>query len=130
MGGDFEKQLSKTERPQASSPSGVEMPLIQEGSVRIHSSQGEVHFHDDKAKIKVAVPAATFWKEWKDFQATKIARKGEQITFFDASRQTAAVIESHSRFSGGKLAIAVTVDLVQVEQSDNVKKLADFASQK
>jgi hypothetical protein len=35
------------------------------GKIRIHENAGEVHFHDDKNKIKVAVPVATMFGVWE-----------------------------------------------------------------
>jgi len=34
------------------------------GSVRYHESKGQVHFHDDAKKMKVAIPVATWYKAW------------------------------------------------------------------
>jgi len=34
------------------------------GSVRYHESKGQVHFHDDTNKLKVAIPVATWYKAW------------------------------------------------------------------
>lgn len=35
------------------------------GSLRIHENAGEVHFHDDKRNLKVAVPCATMYDVWE-----------------------------------------------------------------
>lgn len=32
--------------------------------IRIHENKGEVHFHDDAANFKVAVPVAEMYKAW------------------------------------------------------------------
>lgn len=35
------------------------------GNVRYHESGGQVHFHDDKNGLKVAVPVATWFGAWQ-----------------------------------------------------------------
>lgn len=35
------------------------------GSLRIHESSGEVHFHNDQQGTKVAVPSATMFDAWE-----------------------------------------------------------------
>lgn len=37
-------------------------------NIRVHESQGEVHFHDDSAKLKAAVPVAVWWKAWEQLR--------------------------------------------------------------
>lgn len=34
------------------------------GNLRIHENNGEVHFHDDKKGLKVAVPVDTMYAAW------------------------------------------------------------------
>lgn len=56
MGGDREyNALAKTESSQDSAI----------GSLRIHESDKEVHFHDDANKLKVAVPSADMFSAWE-----------------------------------------------------------------
>lgn len=38
------------------------------GKVRIHENKGEVHFHDDAANLKVAVPVAIWYEAWQRLQ--------------------------------------------------------------
>lgn len=35
------------------------------GNIRIHENNGEVHFHDDRARCKVAVPVAQMFAAWE-----------------------------------------------------------------
>jgi hypothetical protein len=35
------------------------------GNLRIHENAGEVHFHDDQNKLKVAVPVAAMYDIWE-----------------------------------------------------------------
>jgi hypothetical protein len=34
------------------------------GNIRFHEKDGEVHFHDDANKLKVAVPVSVWWDAW------------------------------------------------------------------
>jgi hypothetical protein len=40
------------------------------GSVRYHESKGQIHFHDDTNKLKVAIPVATWYKAWNGLLAS------------------------------------------------------------
>lgn len=41
-------------------------------SIRFHESNNEVHFHDDEAKLKAAVPAAIWYAAWSQLKVLKI----------------------------------------------------------
>lgn len=54
------------------------------GSVRIHEENGEVHFHDDANKLKVAMPVADWSIAWdKLSQGAK-----RKLKFYDVERKT------------------------------------------
>jgi hypothetical protein len=40
------------------------------GSLRMHLNKGELHFHDDANKLKVAVPIAVWMKRWGEAVST------------------------------------------------------------
>lgn len=98
--------------------------------LRLHENAGEVHFHDDTAGLKVAVPVATFMKEWPDFSQQRIAEEGAVLHFVDATRNTVAVLKSISRFKKGKFLIDIEASIVPAVVDDNVTKLNDFAAGK
>ena len=59
------------------------------GSLRMHESAGEVHFHDDKRKLKVAVPVA----EWHDLLAKALHSGETSFTYIDQERETLLKVE-------------------------------------
>ncbi len=64
MGGERETHVEKTEIPDKSGS-------VRQNSgsrLRIHENAGQVHFHDDENKLKVAVPVATWWRAWQELQ--------------------------------------------------------------
>jgi uncharacterized protein YdeI (BOF family) len=64
MGGEKETVASQ----KVETETGVEVV----GSVRYHISKGQVHFHDDANKLKVAIPVATWYKAWTDLSSSVI----------------------------------------------------------
>ena len=58
--------------------------------IRIHESNGELHFHDDINNNKVAVRIDLFYKLWDDF-AVKQTKK--IIQFYDIKENTELCIE-------------------------------------
>ena len=123
MGGHNEKVLTPA-------TSGKDREIQMGSKIRVHENAGEVHFHDDEKKLKVAIPAADFWREWTAFQTTRIAKKDEVLHFIDPTRGTVALIESQSKFKDGKYKIDVNVSIVEVEVSPVVSSLRDFAANK
>ncbi len=66
MGGERETVVAQK------SSTSPEATLL--GEIRIHESKGEVHFHDDKAKLKVAIPVhvwSSVWQELSTLRKTK-----------------------------------------------------------
>ena len=93
------------------------------GSVRYHENDGEIHFHDDRNKMKVAVPVATWMEAWQKLE------RGEEITLFDAERDTCFVAElAYVPPKDGKCAFKeVAMRVVKVlpsEDFDNLKKFS------
>lgn len=44
------------------------------GNLRVHENGGEVHFHDDDAKCKVAVPVAEMFAAWDKISDGRMAK--------------------------------------------------------
>jgi|TARA_Y100000310_G_C20591198_1_gene768096 hypothetical protein len=59
MSGQFEKTLD--------SKPAAQQNLNSNSKIRVHLYNGEIHFHDDTAKLKVAIPVADFWRDWQKF---------------------------------------------------------------
>lgn len=89
------------------------------GKIRVHENQGEVHFHDDEKGLKVAVPAATFWKAWQGNVNLN------SLTFFDSERNTICNIRFRIANSGQD--VEAEVVLTKTAVNDTFKKLNDFA---
>jgi hypothetical protein len=54
------------------------------GGLRIHLSKGELHFHDDPNKLKVAVPIAVWMKRWSE----AVSAAPAEFNVVDAGRKT------------------------------------------
>lgn len=59
------------------------------GNFRIHQSGGEIHVHDDKDKLKAAVPASAWWKMWD-----KLRNEPGVWTWIDHHFKTKLVVET------------------------------------
>lgn len=44
------------------------------GNIRIHESNGEIHFHDDDNNLKTAVPVADMFSAWQRLADGKISK--------------------------------------------------------
>lgn len=87
----------------------VESPAAKGGkikSIRFHENDGEIHFHDDKAKpkIKVAVPVADFWSAWEKFKGNPLH---EPIQLFDLKNGTSVTINGVYTDDGVDASIAL-----------------------
>jgi hypothetical protein len=121
MGGEREKVLD------VSKPSSTGISIgTSKNPIRMHENQGEVHFHDDKAKLKVAVPCEQFWKDWQAFQR-RIIDPHANLTFYDESRGTAVTITPDLNVKKGNVRAHVSIKVDTVELSPALKDMIDFA---
>jgi len=85
MGGTNEKVLeqqeSKAKSADKTKGKGIEVNLP---SVRIHGVQGEVHFHADAEKLKVAVPTSIWYRAWERLERGEIT----SWIYYDSERAT------------------------------------------
>lgn len=89
------------------------------GDIRIHENAGEVHFHLDKANLKVAVPVAKAFKGWEEVSATP----GEW-SYIDVEHGTTVTLRSF--ITAGVMNIDVLVSDTGHQFSDTFKKLNKF----
>lgn len=61
------------------------------GKIRIHESGGQVHFHDDDAKLKVAVPVSSWFEIFQ-----KVSTGGSE-TVIDPVNKTILLITVRSK---------------------------------
>lgn len=93
--------------------------------IRIHESQGEVHFHDDAAKLKVAVQAGAFWNEWAKIKS------GGETKLIDTERLACLTIKnSVVVLANGELSLASEMNMQKIQPNDAYKKLSDFIASK
>lgn len=86
MGGQREDTIQSQSKPekssgklgaggtiQSSKPSPDPTPLpATNQSLRFHENKGEVHFHDDSASLKVAMPVAEWWSAWNRLKNVQV----------------------------------------------------------
>ncbi len=117
MGGERETNVKST--PSAKSGS------TEVGSIRIHESGGEVHFHDDKRKLKVAVPVASWYAAVENLSSL-----GEHgLLFFDAKNGTSLEVHllvTEAESGKGKPEFDVELTITQIEVADDLAKLLKF----
>lgn len=91
MGGERETTLDEGKSPV--SRTGEETTIVQEGgrTIRTHESGGQVHFHDDARKLKVAVPSVKWWKAWDVLEAV-LPDDPKRFSFIDTKEQTLLLI--------------------------------------
>ncbi len=88
------------------------------GKIRIHGNAGEVHFHDDDAKLKVAVPTGKFWAAWSNNADL------QTLTFHDTTRGASVTINFTSPSAG---VVEADIDVYELKTSKAFQQLNDFA---
>jgi hypothetical protein len=110
MGGVNEKVIESKLRDQTN---------VSVGSIRIHQSGNDVHFHDDQTGLKVSVPVSTFWSAWRQIHFGNL----NPVRLYDSSRGTMVEIN----FVIDQNVIQTSV-IVQQCQGDKIfQALSDFA---
>jgi hypothetical protein len=91
------------------------------GDIRVHEKDGEIHFHADSMKLKVAVPVGVWFQAWM-----RLMDQGGSFSFVDSERGTsvtiAVIIDQDS------IDANVTVDKTKV--GDTFKALHEFTTRK
>lgn len=114
MGGENETTVAQ-KKPDAAGTLQVS------GEIRYHTSGGEVHFHDDKNRLKVAVPIATWFAAWQKIEA------GESWQYIDIERQTSLNVSFATAIDAdGKVKLDVCLSIGKIELSDDFEKLRKF----
>ena len=116
MGGSNQGTAPPAASPQSAGGSGS-------SGIRCHESNGEVHFHDDAAGLKVAVPVATFHNMWNDLTSGK---KSEAF-YADDSQKTRVVLET-VKGNKGEHDIRITVDQASGATYKILEKIASGKS--
>ena len=127
MGGERETVLSSP--PASTKPRGQTTV----SGIRMHENKGQVHFHDDKRKIKVAVPTDVFWKAWNNTPFDK-GTAGNQVyrtmAMIDPTNKTVVVIDSSIHLSAKKTRLDTSVRVEKLTLDPNHQKIQDFIDAK
>jgi len=91
------------------------------GGVRIHENAGEVHLHDDKAKLKVAVPVSEFYAAW-----ARRVFDGKKRTFRFVDPSNKAVATLTTSVKKGKM--ETDIGLAPLRMDKNSEKIQQFVS--
>jgi hypothetical protein len=131
MGGDRETFLESAEKAKsamgpADDAGGVAGTMGSVGSasgarIRIHESQGEVHFHDDTAKLKVAVPVSKWFKIWD-----RLSNEPQRVEIPDEKNKTALTVET--KLDNGVLDAVLSI--VPMTVGTNFSELTKFTTRR
>lgn len=113
MGGERETVVEKTDKKGDS--------IKDLGGLRIHENNHEVHFHDDKAKLKAAVPVSVWWRAWD-----KLRCEPGTWNYVDSKFNSHLTVET--RVEDGTLEVYVA--LASAKVGKNFAKLNDFTKKK
>jgi hypothetical protein len=124
MGGKDETTVSQSRVKQADGT------VEKIGELRLHvGPDGLIHFHDDKAKKKAAVPPKTFAQMWEDFE-NGVA---DHWDFTDLKNQTYLQVRlstSEPEKDGDQPKLDVVLTLDELEYSADFAKLKKFCTKK
>jgi hypothetical protein len=112
MGGDRESFVAKNKTHIVGRGSSV-------GQIRIHISDGEVHFHDDTAKLKAAVPVDIWYLVWNKL----LSRDTGAWAFADAVNETLLSVKTLFSDRGDKAEIDAIVEVKPLAIKDGIKNL-------
>src|SRR4029077_4449284 len=101
MGGKLEDTIKKSPaKKQAVAGSSI-------GKIRFHESAGEVHFHDDDAKLKVVLPVHVWVEAWGKLSSGEQAKFG----YIDTAHGTSLTAELTA--AAGQVGIDLSIDAVK-----------------
>jgi hypothetical protein len=112
MGGERETKVS----PCASKAKTDNVTVC---DIRVHEVNGEVHFHADSLKLKVAVPSAVWYRDW-----TRIVDLGGTCTFIDIERSTRLIVEVNTDFDSDEIDAHLSVS--KISMGDTFSALQKF----
>lgn len=89
--------------------------------IRIHEANRQVHFHDDAAKLKVAIPVDTWYKAW-----VKIINTFDPFTFYDMDNKAMLTIQFGEDANGVTDATLVLEKMDIQDFGDTFQRLQRF----
>jgi hypothetical protein len=122
MGGERETFL-EGEKSSGGAPAGTagSVGQVSGARLRIHENQGQIHFHDDVANMKVAVPVSVWWKAWQELQ-----QPGHHWEYVDIDNKTCLSIETKIIQTGDVLTIDSAITVRRLGIGTNYNDLAKF----
>src|SRR4051812_18711789 len=91
MGGENEKVLKSKPVEETPKTGGAQtLKSTSQTNIRLHEDRktGNIHFHDDSRKLKVAVPTAAYFKRFEDWKTSP----DSPLTFVDADNKAEVVL--------------------------------------
>ena len=97
------------------------------GDIRIHEKAGEVHFHNDSKKLKVAIPSGVWYQAWM-----RLCDQAGTFTYVDAERNTSMAVQVRAdpRTDANKILFEAQIKIEAVDLSDTFKSLHKFTTGK
>ena len=121
MGGEREDYVTSKEVGKEGSIASISGQRL-----RFHESAGQVHFHDDAAKLKTAIPVAEWWKAWE-----KLRSQATIWEWLDSVNETVFSVETRisSDYNGGSF-VQSFVTLRKALYDNNFKALNLFVKKR
>ena len=118
MGGERETTVEAGVKTSAAKSTSI-------GDIRIHENAGEVHFHADSKKLKVAIPSGIWYQAWM-----RLADTGGRFTYVDAERKTQLAVHIVDDDTGQKPVREAHLYVTEVDTGDTFKSLHKFTTGK
>lgn len=118
MGGEKETTAPQTRN----TPSGLERC----GTVRYHENQGEIHFHDDANKLKVAMPTGTWFTNFQQLMNSTPSSVRYTDTKNGATIKIATVFKKAKKNKKKKARVELEMFLEPVMVSADIEALQKF----
>lgn len=123
MGGEREDYVAGKKSEKTETQGSVAGIIATGQRLRFHESAGQVHFHDDALKLKVAIPVADWWKAWD-----KLRVSPGRWDYFDSVNDTILTVET--QLVGEPPGAEATLSLTRGVYGTNFKALDAFTKRK
>lgn len=117
MGGEYE---DKVPQKQVSVTGSVE----EVGTVRFHENKGEIHFHDDKKGLKVAVPVARWFSAWQKL----VQNPDEEFVYADSDNQSILTVKVQKKKSGTSVVLDCLIKIDTCKFTDAFSRVNKFST--
>lgn len=118
MGGELEQTIESKSFDK--SKDSIEIS----SSIRTHVANSELHFHDDKKGLKVAVPIGEWWAIWNKVSTMSIKKA------YYLDRKTGIKLIVEPIVDGGEFDVKITLKktftLLPIKTSERFDKLAKY----